>query len=38
MFLCSALEQKFLFLLKIHKWLGKTVVNQTDEEEDTINK
>ena len=36
MLFCSALEQKFLFLLKIHKWLGKAVVNQIDEKEDTI--
>ena len=35
-FFCSALEQKVLILVKIHKKMWKAVVNQTDEEEDTI--
>ena len=36
MFFCSALEQKFLILLKIRKWFWKIVANQFDKNEDTI--
>ena len=36
MFFCSALEQKVLILLKFHRWLKKSVVNQIDEKMDTI--
>ena len=36
MLLCSALEQKVLILLKIHRWFWKAVANQIDENEDTI--
>ena len=36
MLFCSALEQKGLILLKIHKWFWKAVANQIDETEDTI--
>ena len=35
-FFWSALEQKVLILLKIHKKLWKVVLNQIDEEEGTI--
>ena len=38
MLFCCVLEQKVLILLKFHEWLWKAVVNQIDEEEDTINK
>ena len=37
MLFCSALEQKILILLKIHRWFWKAVANQIDENEDTIN-
>ena len=36
MLFCSALEQKVLISLKIHKWFWKAVANQIDENEDTI--
>ena len=36
MLFCCALEQKVLILLKIHRWLKKSVVNQIDEKGDTI--
>ena len=36
MLFCSALEQKFLILLKIRKWFWKIVANQFDKNEDTI--
>ena len=36
MLFCSALEQKFLILLKIQKWFWKAVANQIEENEDTI--
>ena len=36
MLFCSALEQKGLILLKVHKLFWKAVANQIDENEVTI--
>ena len=36
MLFCSALEQKVLVLLKIHRWFWKAVANQIDKKKDTI--
>ena len=36
MLFCSALEQKVLILLKIHRRFWKAVANQIDKNEDTI--
>ena len=36
MLFCSALEQKVLILLKLHRWFWKAVANQIDENEDRI--